>query len=975
VVDKTSCLAACPATVTTELLKDIRVGAYGSGPFRLTVVGETLYFYADDGIHGWELWKSDGTAAGTVLLKDINPGSYTGAHITWDWHRGSFINGASPGPFVAMGGTIYFYAGDSTHGAELWKSDGTAAGTVIVKDINTRPHSNGTTTKSSQIRCLTAVGTTLYFSADDGIHGNELWKSDGTAAGTVLVKDINFGETGGSRSEPSSSNPGSRQGEEPEVFAAIGNTIYFMAQSGSLTAPKLGNELWKSDGTEAGTVMVKDINPAMQSSSSGASGGAYWITVVGTTLFFWADDGTHGQELWTSDGTTAGTVMVKDIRPGFPSSQMGNLMVIGTTLYFSANDGTHGKELWKSDGTTAGTVMVKDINSGYGEGYSPTNAKPPTAIGTTIYFRANDGIHGDELWKSDGTAAGTVMVKDVNTGPDYSTGNYQSQMVTAYGTSYKYCGSTNCGSNSKDASLTVIDDVLYFAANDGIHGDELWTSDGTAAGTVMVADINSGAADAFPRPVNTNGNTEGKMNYMYYGMSDSWYPMFAVLNDMVFFAADDGTHGLELYALRKSSTATYSDDNGGSATGRTCKLCSTMADCGKCSGAGLCDECAISKFLAVGGGACLTSCPNGSEVSGRTCVTAACPDVTDCGGCSEAGKCDECKNSKFLAVDTTTCSAVCSDGSYSDDNGGSATGRKCMPCSTIPDCGKCSIAGLCDECENSKFLDVPTKTCSTVCPDGSYGDDNGGAATGRTCKDVNRGDGIQRGNLSSFHIPKGTKTAATGVAVVAAVAVAVGVIVASVAVPATTTAAVLAATTGVDAAAATVGAVAGGGGGGAGSGAVMGGGELFGVMGEAMTLFGFVGTLQHISLLGSFFPVATTTTETPTSSVQSEMGELLRSFDSFNIVGMPSPFAAATSDGATSSEQGGMSRLLLQVTLWGGGSGRSLGVSSNTTGTSSATGNGTTTDIDTSTANAANSSSNSSLFAEVRVIQQRFIAK
>ena len=162
----------------------------------------------------------------------------------------------------------------------------------------------------------------------------------------------------------------------------------------------------------------------------------------------------------------------------------------------------------------------------------------------------------------------------------------------------------------------------------------------------------------------------------------------------------------------------------------------------------------------------------------------------------------------------------------------------------------------------------------------------------------------------------------------------------------------------------------------------MGGGELFGGVGEAMTLFGFVGTLQHISLLGSFFPVATTTTETPTSSVRSEMGELLRSFDSFNIVGMPSPFAAATSDGATSSggEQGGVSRLLLLSTLWGGGSGResegrSLGVSSNTTGTSGATGNGTTTAIDTSMANAANSSSNSSLFAEVRVIQHRFIAK
>src|SRR5262249_45487922 len=121
-------------------------------------------------------------------------------------------------------------------------------------------------------------------------------------------------------------------------------------------------ELWKSDGTPAGTRMVKDINPAGNSSPQ-------YLTNVNGTLFFAADDGVNGSELWKSDGTAAGTVMVKDIFPSFYSSYPGNLTNVNRTLYFSAYDGgfivgAHGRELWKSDGTTTGTTMVKDIFPG-----------------------------------------------------------------------------------------------------------------------------------------------------------------------------------------------------------------------------------------------------------------------------------------------------------------------------------------------------------------------------------------------------------------------------------------------------------------------------------------------------------------------------------------------------------------------------------------------------------------------------------
>jgi RNA polymerase sigma factor (sigma-70 family) len=395
-----------------------------SNPSWLVKVNGALFFMANDGAHGWELWKSTPTANGpvTVMVKDIYPGGKS----------------SSPCYLTDVNGTLFFMADDGSHGFELWKSDGTEAGTVLVKDINPGP-------RSSFPLYLTNVNGTLFFLADDGSHGFELWKSDGTEAGTVLVKDINPGRA-------SAFPPGSKS------LVAIGNTLFFVANDGSQ-----GSELWKSDGTEAGTVVVKRLD----ASASISMQFPQCITKVNDTLYFVADDGASGQELWKSDGTEAGTVLVKDIRPGKGSSNPYCLTNVNGTLFFAAGDGVHGHELWKSDGTEAGTVLVKDINPGW------ANSCPAylTNVNGTLFFSAIDGLHGRQLWKSDGSEAGTVLVRDIAPG----------------------------SADWDPMALTNVNGTLYFAANDEVHLRQLWKSDGTTAGTVPIKNL---FADNLPtRPV------------------------------------------------------------------------------------------------------------------------------------------------------------------------------------------------------------------------------------------------------------------------------------------------------------------------------------------------------------------------------------------------------------------------------------------------------------------------------------------
>lgn len=218
---------------------------------------------------------------------------------------------------------------------------------------------------SSDPLYMTAVGGLVYFTADDAVHGRELWKSNGTAAGTVLVKDIT--PQGGSRIAS---------------LTNVNGLLYF-----EVRVDEDQIQLWKSDGTTTGTLLIKNF-PTVDSYSSLGN-----FTSFGGKLYFTAGDSSRGRELWKSDGTAAGTVVVKDIYNGGLGSNPRELTVVGDTLYFSADDSARGRELWKTSGTAAGTVIVKDIAAG-------TNGSAPcelSAVGGADYSSRSVTICGNPV--------------------------------------------------------------------------------------------------------------------------------------------------------------------------------------------------------------------------------------------------------------------------------------------------------------------------------------------------------------------------------------------------------------------------------------------------------------------------------------------------------------------------------------------------------------------------------------------------
>jgi ELWxxDGT repeat protein len=393
-------------------------GGYGPLATTFVAVGGQVLCSAADATHGGELWSIDADAH-AHLVKDIWPGD----------------SGSAPTYLTALGDQLFFAAGSGTT-PQLWRSDGTAAGTVLVTATPMMPQD------------LVAFGGALYFCATLAASDSELWRSDGTAAGTAQFKNLRA--TGSS---------------QPSDFFVCGAKLFFTA---AITGDA-DRELCVSDGTVAGTALVKDIRPGPFSSDPRG------MVAMGGRLYFTAISGSSDTELWTSDGTAAGTTRMLEPWPAGLSVRTPPA-VLGSTLVFGAADSAHGWELWRSDGTVAGTAMVADMRPGT-DSFLVLD-KQPVVMGGVAYFPADDGVHGAELWRSDGTAAGTWMVKDIQPGA-----------VASY---------PDC--------FCVVGDRIFFSADDGAHGKELWTSDGTSDGTVLAADtVPGGAGSELIRLTNADG--------------------------------------------------------------------------------------------------------------------------------------------------------------------------------------------------------------------------------------------------------------------------------------------------------------------------------------------------------------------------------------------------------------------------------------------------------------------------------------
>jgi ELWxxDGT repeat protein len=458
-----------------KVVADIRP-QLSSSPDNLVVVGETLFFSAVESEPGRELYKSDGTAEGTGIVKDIAFGEPS----------------SNPSRLIDVNGTLFFVAETAAFGKELWKSDGTSDGTRLVKDINPTPGAGSDPGVQTSVNVTERVNLNglLIFTADDGQNGVELWRSDGTEAGTFIIMDINPGAA------PS----------RPEDLTVVGDVVFFAA-----TDPTHGRELWVTDGQAGGTFLAANIFPDEEivvgtDPETGEefvdiivhSSNPTALTNFNGTLFFAARDRGNDVELWESGGLF-GTQRFADINPEGNGSFPNSLTVVGDTLYFSASTFEAGEELWKTDGSTGekvvfpdgsvfGTMLVKDIPGRSGlDGSTGLNVPMAGTTDGTLYFVANDGFHGKELWKSDGTEAGTVLVKDIREGSAPSQIN----------------------------QLIALGNQVYFTAVTAEAGLELWTSDGTADGTSLVKDSLPGPFSVQIRALTVFQDT------LFYGGFDS----------------------------------------------------------------------------------------------------------------------------------------------------------------------------------------------------------------------------------------------------------------------------------------------------------------------------------------------------------------------------------------------------------------------------------------------------------------------
>ena len=481
---------------STAALVEQGVASYDEDDYLWARAGGRIYFFRLGG-SGWQLWATDGTAAGTRAVASLRAAE-RGARIVAHGGQVFFVTGRRAGGFPGHAPLTDF---------KLWRSDGTAAGTRPLRALP------GTGEMRS-----TRGGVLLFV-------GDELWVSDGTRGGTRPL----FGASGGPRfgpgrllladslggrvfffdaAEPGTlwTSDGTRRGTRPIVSGltrvhpatvVLDARLYFIAGDGERLS------LWRSHGTAATTEPVAEV--CTGACSFGFDASRRWLAAAGGRLVLVVDDGVHGPEPWVSDGSVAGTRQLRDVCPG-PCGSPSPLATAAGEVFFFAREPSHGRELWASDGTEAGTRRVTAVLP---ESQFEFELEPPQAalLGDRVVTAGWDPRGGFEPWTFDRTGRGGAPLGDLATGGE--PGADPSELAALGGRVLFFaCDGERFGFFSSGGSAETTVELLALpepgcfsfrlpdpfgrplisvAGGRGyLRLGDLWTTDGTPGGTVRL---------------------------------------------------------------------------------------------------------------------------------------------------------------------------------------------------------------------------------------------------------------------------------------------------------------------------------------------------------------------------------------------------------------------------------------------------------------------------------------------------------